>query len=243
MEERLQKILAARGIASRRACELLIAAGRVRVNGVVTDQPGSKADPERDRIEVDGMPLPQSNKPVYILLFKPGGYICSVHDERNRRTVMDLLPDTGIRLFPVGRLDYDSSGALLLTNDGTLTNRLLHPSRKVEKTYLVCVKGQLTEEKLERLRQGIRLTDGMTAPAKVKKLRKEPLGTVLEISIHEGRNRQVRRMVAEIGCETQWLKRVRFACLDVRGMKPGDWRHLTEQELRKLYQLTEADKL
>ncbi len=243
MTERLQKILAARGIASRRAAEKLIDEGRVTVNGRVAGL-GDKADPAQDEIRLDGKPLPPpSLTHTYLLLYKPAGYITSVSDPRGRRTVLDLvrgqIPEGG-RLYPVGRLDYATSGVLLLTDDGELTNALLHPGREIDKTYESAVLGEVTAAKLQRLARGVRLNDGMTAPAKVRQKRHGSGGsttqTVLELTIHEGRNRQVRRMLAAVGLEVVWLKRTSFAGLTLHGLKPGECRELTEEELTRLLQ-------
>ncbi len=234
MEERLQKILAERGVASRRAAEKIILEGRVTVNGLVVDTLGSKADPEKDAITVDGKELPQqSDKPVYILLFKPSGYITSVGDPRKRRTVLDLLP-VKERVYPVGRLDYATSGCLLITNDGDLTNGLLHPKGEVPKTYECAIKGEVSNAQIQMLEKGIRLRDGITAPAKASIKKKVGDITIVNITIHEGRNRQVRRMMAALGLDVAWLCRRGFAGLDVKNMKPGEWRYLTEQEVKAL---------
>ena len=172
-EERLQKYLAAQGIASRRAAEQMIAEGRVKVNGSVVTEMGRKIVPGRDRVSVDDVSIGGGQTLRYILLHKPAGYICSAHDERGRRTVLDLLCGVHERVYPVGRLDYDTAGLLLLTNDGELTHRLLHPSHQVDKTYLAEVKGHPQKAALDKLRRGVRLEDGITAPAKVHVIRKK----------------------------------------------------------------------
>ncbi len=233
MQERLQKILAQHNVASRRAAEQLILAGRVQVNGQVAKL-GDKADADDDEILLDGQPLPPVAGLRYVLLYKPAGYITSVKDERGRRTVLDLLqqmPEE--RLYPVGRLDYATSGVLLLTNDGELTQALLHPKGEITKVYQCAVRGKVTVDKLRRLAQGVELDDGWTAPAKARRVN----DTVVELAIHEGRNRQVRRMMAAVGLEVVWLKRISFAGLTLLGLKPGQWRELTTSELENLLQL------
>lgn len=233
-EERLQKYLAAMGVASRRACEQLIAEGRVQVNGETVTIPGTKIIPGTDTVAVDGRVLSDAPRLRYILLYKPVGYICSAADEKGRRTVLDLLDGVAERVYPVGRLDYDTSGALLLTNDGELTNRLLHPSHEVEKTYLAQVEGEPEQKALERLRKGVRLSDGMTAPAKVRRKHSRDGRFWLELTIHEGRNRQVRRMLEAVGHPVLHLKRTKLDFLDLKGLSPGAWRELTVDEVRRL---------
>ncbi len=233
-EERLQKYLAAMGVASRRACERLIAEGRVQVNGETVTQPGTKITPGVDTVAVDGRALADAPRLRYILLYKPVGYICSAADEKGRRTVLDLLDGVTERVYPVGRLDYDTSGALLLTNDGELTNRLLHPSHEVEKTYLAQVEGEPDQKDLERLRKGVRLEDGLTAPAKVRRKLSRDGRFWLELTIHEGRNRQVRRMLEAVGHPVLHLKRIKLDFLDLTGLTPGAWRELTADEARRL---------
>lgn len=234
---RLQKILAERGLASRRSAEKLIAEGHVKVNGLTVTELGTKVDSEHDQITVDDKAIIAKQSKRYLLLYKPAGWITSVKDEQGRRTVMDLLYGVSERVYPVGRLDYNTSGILLFTNDGDLTNLLLHPSREVEKTYHAVIEGDIGKDKLDLLRKGIRLEDGLTAPAKVKKVRFKDNKTLLEITIHEGKNRQVRRMLSEVGFECLHLKRVQFAFLTLTGMKPGEWRDLTEAEIEKLKEL------
>ena len=236
MQERLQKIISQAGIASRRAAEQLIAAGRVTVDGRAAVL-GEKADPAAQRIAVDGTPLPRAERHVYYLLHKPTGYISTARDERGRRTVLDLLPEVRERIYPVGRLDGDTSGLLLITNDGTLMNGLLHPRYEVSKTYVAQVAGQVTEQSLEQLRRGLQLEDGMTAPAKARLLGSRGGLSKVEVTIHEGRNRQVRRMFSAIGCDVRKLKRVRFAFLSLKDVAVGQHRPLTPKEVDRLYQL------
>ncbi len=239
MAERLQKILSQAGIASRRAAEKLIAEGRVAVNGTVVTTAGCKADPSQDHITVDGAALQGQEEKVYFLLNKPKGYISTAHDERGRKTVLDLLPEVAERIYPIGRLDNATEGLLLLTNDGVLMNSLLHPRYEVRKTYLARVQGIPTAEELDGLRQGIELEDGLTAPAQVRLMEQDPKRNVskVEIIIHEGRNRQVRRMCTAIGHEVIALKRTEFAGLSLSGTARGHYRRLTDMELEHLKML------
>lgn len=230
--ERLQKVLATRGWGSRRVCEDIIAAGRVSVNGEVAVL-GRRVDTDHDRVEVDGVPIGVRPGLVYYLLNKPVGVITSAHDPQGRPTVVSLVPDEP-RVFPVGRLDADTEGLLLLTNDGDLAQRLTHPSHGVDKEYLAEVEGgAVAQGKLRMLREGIELDDGMTAPAQVS----QPSPGVLRITIHEGRNRQVRRMCDAIGHPVRRLVRVRISTLSDRALRPGQWREL---ELRELTALVES---
>jgi 23S rRNA pseudouridine2605 synthase len=226
--ERLQKVLARTGIGSRRACEELIAEGRVTVNGEVAVL-GRRVDPEADRVEVDGVPLTVREGVVYYLLNKPTGVVTTASDPQGRPTVVELVPAEP-RVFPVGRLDAETQGLLLLTNDGDLTHRLTHPSFGVEKEYLAEVEGTPSRGALRRLREGVELEDGMTAPAQAS-LTPPNLLTVV---IHEGRNRQVRRMCDAIGHPVRRLVRVRIGPLIDRQLKPGEWRVLTDAEVRAL---------
>ena len=242
-EERMQTIISQAGIASRRAAEKMILEGRVRVDGKVVRELGTKVNPAAHTISVDGRPIKGEEQHVYLLLNKPKGYLSTAKDDRGRRTVLDLLPEVKERVYPVGRLDNNTEGLLLITNDGALMNGLLHPRFEVEKTYHAGVTGQLTEEKLQMLRDGLLLEDGMTAPAKVSLLPERELSererglTRVSIAIHEGRNRQVRRMFAAVGCDVKALKRVRFADLTLKGVARGRYRSLTEEEVHRLYRL------
>jgi 23S rRNA pseudouridine2605 synthase len=233
--ERLQKVLAHAGVASRRHCEELIVQGRVQVNGKVVRELGVKVDPQKDLILVDGRPIRQEEH-VYLLLHKPTGVITSVHDPQGRRVVTDLLKGVKQRVYPVGRLDYNTSGLLLLTNDGELANRLIHPSYEIDKVYRAWVKGVPTAEKVKRLATGILLEDGMTAPARAKLLTVSPAKdrALLELTIHEGRNRQVRRMCEAIGHPVLSLERIRFGFLTLEGLEPGRYRRLTTEEVERL---------
>lgn len=233
--ERLQKVLAQAGLASRRKAEEMIRSGQVQVNGQVVTELGTKVDPEQDRIVVNGRPIFLERK-VYYLFHKPRGVITSVSDPYGRKVVLDYFTDIKERIYPVGRLDRDTTGLLLLTNDGPLVHQLLHPSYELEKVYLATVKGIPTEEKLRRLAQGVPLTDGLTAPAKVERLveDRKKNETTIRISIHEGRNRQVRRMFKYIGHPVLKLHRERFAGLTLGDLKPGERRPLTVEEVKRL---------
>ncbi len=238
MLQRLQKILTAAGVASRRRAEDLITAGRVAVNGQIITELGAKFSAD-DTITVDGKKIVAVDTPVYYLLNKPKGYISSVKDERGRKTVTALLPQNE-RIYPVGRLDRDTEGLLLLTNDGTLTNGLLHPRFTVDKTYVASIRAEISAAALTALRCGVKLDgDGrLTAPAKVRVIAASNTETKTEIVIHEGRNRQVRRMFAAVGYEVVALKRTGFAFLTLEGVSRGKWRRLTDDEVKMLYELT-----
>lgn len=226
--DRLQKVLARAGVASRRVCEDLIAEGRVKVNGEIADL-GRRVHPEVDVIEIDGGLVPTAPGLVYYLLNKPAGVVTTAADTHGRPTVVALVPDEP-RVFPVGRLDADTEGLLLLTNDGELTHRLTHPSFGVEKEYLAAVEGDPSPAALRRLREGIELEDGPTAPAKVVRVE----AGLLRITIHEGRNRQVRRMCEAIGHPVTRLVRSRIGTLADRKLKPGEWRIVAPDEVRAL---------
>lgn len=228
MEERLQKLLSAGGVCSRRQAELYLKEGRVAVNGR-TAALGDKADPERDRITLDGAPVRAPERHTYLLLNKPRGYVTTLSDERGRRTVAELTADCGVRVWPVGRLDLDSEGLVLLTDDGALTQRLLHPSRGVEKEYLVWVLGD-AEGALERLRRPMVL-DGERLCADRVALRGPGL---LCVVLHQGKNRQVRRMCAAAGLKVTRLKRIREGSLRLGELGVGRWRALTEAEVAAL---------
>jgi len=233
---RLQKIISQAGLASRRAAEKLIAEGRVTVNGVTVSELGSKADPAHDDIRIDGRRVKLAERQRYILLYKPAGYVTTRSDPQRRRTVIDLLGGVREYVYPIGRLDYDTQGLLLLTNDGDLAARLTHPRHEVDRTYEARVKGMPDDEAIARLRTGIPLDGRRTRPADVvlvNKGRRDPDGIVL-ITIREGRNRQVRRMLEAVGHPVESLKRIRFGPIADRKLKPGDWRELTAAEVAAL---------
>jgi pseudouridine synthase len=233
---RLQKILSQAGVASRRAAERLIAEGRVTVNGEIVREMGTRADPTRDDIRVDDRRIKSAERLRYILLYKPVGYVTTRSDPQRRRTVIDLLAGVKEYVYPVGRLDYDTEGLLLLTNDGDLAARLTHPRHGVERTYEARVAGMPDEVALERLRRGIPLDGRRTLPAEVLLLNKRrgAADGVLAITIREGRNRQVRRMLEAVGHPVKRLMRVGIGPLRDRGLRPGGWRELTAAEVEKL---------
>lgn len=233
--ERLQKILAQAGVASRRKSEEWITQGRVKVNGQVVTELGTKVDPQTDSIMVDEKPI-RLEKLIYLLLHKPTGVITSLHDPEGRPVVTDLLPEITERVYPIGRLDLDTSGLLLLTNDGDLANRIAHPAFEIDKVYRAWVKGTPSNEAVRRLATGILLDDGMTAPGEAKIIEQDREGqrTLLEITIHEGRNRQVRRMCEAIGHPVQRLERIRLGFLTLAGVRRGEYRHLSADEVARL---------
>ena len=231
--ERIQKILAAGGLASRRAAEKLITEGRVRVNGRVITELGAKADARNDRIEVDGKRV-VAEQHVYIVLHKPRGVVATMSDPEGRPTVRDILAPVGARVYPVGRLDFATSGVLLATNDGDFAEGLLHPKKAVPKTYVVKVNGKMKSEDMDQWRNGVRLEDGMTAPAEAKTLRFEGDKTWFELTIKEGRNQQIRRMGEATGFSVMRLARLSFAQITAERLRPGQWRHMTREELVQL---------
>ena len=239
--ERLARYLARAGVASRRAAETLISAGRVCVNDIPITMQGTRVDPIHDRITVDGKAIQPATRHVYILLNKPTGYLSTVSDPSNRPTVLDLLPDElrQLRVYPVGRLDNDTAGLLLLTNDGDFALHLTHPRYAIAKHYEALIQGRLTEEALDRLRNGvaIREDDGRlhtTAPAKVHILRHQGSESLLALTIHEGHKREVRRMLAAVGTTVRKLTRVGLGALTLNGVPSGQWRYLSDQEVSLL---------
>lgn len=236
MEERLQKLISAAGICSRRHAEALLAEGKVTVNGAPAHV-GDRADPDRDEVRVEGVLLRRQEKMVYLMLNKPRGVVTTLQDEKGRPTVADLVKDCGARVYPIGRLDMDSEGLLLLTNDGTLMQRLLHPSFAVDKTYRVVVAGAVGQA-ARRLAAVRALEDGTAIrPAQVEIIRRGGETAELEITIHEGKNRQIRRMCALCGLHVKRLQRVREHSLCLGGLPPGKWRYLTEEEITDLQQV------
>jgi 23S rRNA pseudouridine2605 synthase len=231
---RLQKILADRGVASRRKAEEIIEEGRVTVNGVVATL-GDKADPEKDHIKLDGKLLTQpAGAKKYMVLHKPKNVLTTLDPEETRPTVRDFLAGVRERVYPVGRLDFDSEGLLLLTNDGELAHAVMHPSGKMPKTYRVKIKGVLAEKDFEKLRRGVRLDDGLTAPAEVRPLEALKQNSWIEITIYEGRKRQIRRMLQAVGHPVIRLIRTRIDGLSLGSLAPGEMRHLSNNELKRL---------
>ena len=233
MQQRLQKIIAAAGYCSRRKAEELISAGRVRVDGKVANL-GDQADVEINTISIDDKPLKAVEDFHYVLLNKPLGTVTTLSDPEGRPVVTDHVKNIPVRLFPVGRLDINSSGLLLMMNDGALANRLAHPSHQVDKVYLVKIRGQLSEASRNSLEHGVTLDDGPTAPARIDKVRIRGGHTWFEIAIHEGRNRQVRRMCEALGYQVSRLIRIRYAFLTLGDLRPGQWRELTAAEVKRL---------
>lgn len=236
MEERVQKLLSAAGICSRRTAEGYIAAGRVTVNGIPAVL-GQRADPEQDRILVDGKPMRGAAEKVYLILHKPRGYVTTLSDEQGRKTAADLVRGCGTRVWPVGRLDLDSEGLLLMTNDGELTHRLVHPSGEIEKVYQVVVYGPVAGA-AERLAALTDLEGEAIRPARVQVLRQTHQTAALLVTIHEGKNRQIRRMCAACGLTVKRLIRVREHTLELGELPAGQWRYLTAAELAELRSCT-----
>lgn len=240
--ERLQKVLAHAGVASRRKSEQLILDGKVRVNGKVVKEMGIKVS-STDTIEVEGIQLEKEQK-VYHLFYKPRGVISAVSDDKNRKVVTDFFQHIDKRIYPVGRLDYDTSGLLIMTNDGEFANILTHPKYEIDKTYVARLKGIPAREDLQKLERGIKLEDGMTAPAKVKLLSADSKQgkAIVQITIHEGRNRQVRRMFEAIGYPVQKLSREQFAFLTLKSLNAGESRELSSHEVKLLRVMAETGK-
>ena len=240
MLTRLQKILSTAGVASRRASEQLILEGRVTVNGETIRELGTKADPEKDAIKVDGRRIKSDVVKRYIALYKPKGYVTTRKDPERRKTVMDLIGH-GDYIYPVGRLDYDTEGLLLLTSDGDLAARLMHPRHEVDKEYEVIVLGIPDQAAIDKLKKGVYIEGGRTSPAKVRvgtTVKGARPTTMLNITIHEGRNRQVRKMCSAVGLPVRDLRRVRMGPVTVGRLKPGQWRDLTPQEIRALAKIS-----
>lgn len=242
---RLNKFIASSGFTARRKADELIKSGRVAVNSKVVTGLGTKIKPETDIVRVDGElikpPSEKKQKYIYILLNKPAGYVTTTSDEKNRPTVLDLVKIRQ-RIYPVGRLDYDTEGLLLLTNDGELANRLMHPKYGVYKTYVVKINKPIDEKSLAKLREGVKIEGGrerrsrMTSEARINVVPKSD-GKQLRISIHEGRNRQVRKMLEAVGCYVRRLRRIEYANLTIKGMRDGEWRYLSGEEVKKLKEI------
>ena len=235
MQERLQKILAQAGIASRRKAEELIREGKVRVDGMVVTEMGVRVDPATQKIECNGRPVFSLEKKVYILLHKPAGFLSTVRDPQGRPIVTDLLPNIKERIYPVGRLDLDTEGALLLTNDGELAQAVLHPSREVKKTYVAKIKGRPGSKKLAALSRGIELEGKKTWPAEITVLASEKQTTTIQIVIHEGRKRQVRKMFEAVGHKVLQLKRIAYGQLALGELKPGKYRFLPPGDIKLIF--------
>jgi len=234
MLERLQKVLAQAGVASRRQSEVLITQGKVSVNGQKVTELGVKVDPDEDIILVNNKPISLEDKKVYFALNKPAGYISSVKDPQGRPTVLDLFPDVKERIYPVGRLDYETEGLLILTNDGELTNALTHPSHEISKIYSARVQGTPGIGAIKKLTKGVQLEDGITAPARVEIKEVTKGKALMEIEIHEGRNRQVRRMLEAVGHPVVYLKRIQVGPVKLGNLSLGQYRPLSSNELREL---------
>ncbi|MGN0150319.1 MAG: pseudouridine synthase [Clostridia bacterium] len=232
---RLQKYIAMSGIASRRAAEGIIAEGRVKVNGKTVTEQGVKVEIGADKVDVDNKPIKLKDKKYYIMLNKPVGYVSTVKDQFDRPTVVDIIKeDIDTRIFPVGRLDYDTEGLLLLTNDGDFTYRVTHPKFHMDKTYIATIKGGMTISGINHLRRGVKIEDYVTSPAEVEILDAFDGKTTVKITIHEGKNRQVRKMFEAIGCKVIGLQRIKIGIVELGHLPLGRWRHLTSHEINYL---------
>jgi len=240
-KERLNKILAISGITSRRRADELISSGLVTVNGLVEKRVGSKAVWGVDSINVDGHPVPDPPKKIYLLLNKPFGYVSTLHDPEGRPIIRDLVKDVKERIYPVGRLDFDSSGLLILTNDGELAFRLMHPKFHIPRTYKVIVEGVISDKSVERLKKGVSLDDGPTNPARVRIIETQQGRSVVRITIFEGRSREIRRMCEAVGHKTLKLTRIGYGNLDLGDLKVGKYRHLKNVEVKALRKSVRLD--
>lgn len=246
MEERLQKYMARCGIASRRKCEEIILEGKIKVNGTVITEVGTKINPEKDIVEYNNEIIKVEEKKIYIMLNKPEGYITSVKDEKGRKTILDIV-NVEERIYPIGRLDYDSSGLLILTNDGSIYNNIIHPRVSIKKNYIAVCKGKFSESDIKRFKKGIDIGGYVTAEADIeiiseekrfnKKKKCDEILSTVEISIHEGKNRQIRRMCSSLNHEVISLKRVSIGNIKLGYLKKGQWRELTESELNYIKNL------
>lgn len=234
---RLQKYMASCGVASRRACEKLIEEGRVKVNGSVVTQLGTSVDPAKDQVEVDGQLIQAVTEMVYILLNKPPGFVTTAKDQFGRKTVLDLLKGLETRVYPVGRLDYQTSGLLILTNDGDLTLKLTHPKHEVYKTYVATVEGHVETHVLNQLENGVDIGDFVTSKAQVSLIKATATESIVKIAIKEGKYRQVRRMFEAVGHPVTALQRTELGKLNLSGLREGDWRHLETAEIQYLQNL------
>ncbi|NLJ58786.1 MAG: rRNA pseudouridine synthase [Tissierellia bacterium] len=231
-EERLQKYIARCGVTSRRKAEELILKGNVKVNGKIIKELGTKINPEKDIVSVNNKRIFEKANNIYIKLYKPEGYVTTVKDQFNRKTVIDLI-NIKERIYPVGRLDYNTSGLLLLTNDGELANKLIHPSYQIYKTYEAHLKGNISSYAIDKLRSGVLIENYKTAPAKVNLLKAGKV-SIVEISIYEGKNRQVRKMFDAVGHKVVKLKRTVFGTINLKGLEKGQWKYLSEDEIKLL---------
>lgn len=231
--ERLQKYIANSGVTSRRKAEELILSGHVKVNGIIITELGTKVSPSKDVVEVNNKKITEAQNFVYIKLYKPEGYVTTVKDQFNRKTVIDLI-NIKERIYPIGRLDYNTSGLLLLTNDGDLANKLMHPKYEIYKTYVAETTGQISLESIERLKSGVIIDGYKTAPAKVKLLKNSPSSSTVQISIYEGKNRQVRKMLDSVGHTVKKLERISFGEITLDSLKPGQWKLLGNDEIKYL---------
>lgn len=239
MEERLQKVMAELGVASRRKCEELILQGKVKVNNEIVKELGVKVDKLKDIIEVEGKALNNQTNKIYLMLNKPAGYITSAKDQFNRPAVLDLISGVKERIFPIGRLDYDTEGLLILTNDGELTYKITHPSHNIDKTYRALVVGKIEQKDIDSFTQGIVIDGYKTSPAKLEVIEIKNNNSLVDITIHEGRNRQVRKMCESINHGVIMLKRISIGKLKLGNLMKGHWRYLNEEELKYLYSIGE----
>lgn len=231
MTERLQKFMASCGVASRRSSEKLIEAGKVTVNGKIITELGEKVDPDVDIVVVNGKKIKPETKNIYIVLNKPEGYLCTLKDTRGRKTVLDLTTEISERIFPIGRLDYDTSGLIIMTNDGSIYNKVIHPREKINKIYEACIKGTLARDEIDRFCGGIDIGGYITAPADIKIMSSNDETSQVEITIHEGKKRQIRKMCKLIGHPVITLKRVAIGKIVLSNLKKGKFRYLTENEI------------
>ncbi|MCF8008752.1 MAG: rRNA pseudouridine synthase [Halanaerobiales bacterium] len=231
--ERLQKVMAHAGVASRRKSEEIISEGRVKVNGKIIKEMGFKVDPKHDKILVDGEPI-QEEKKIYIKLNKPTGYITTVNDPHKRKKVTDLINGIDKRIYPIGRLDMDSSGLLLMTNDGDLTHKVTHPSYQLDKEYIVVVNGSLTKQEKNNFKKGIYLKEGKTAESKLEKVNQDSKNSTYRVTIHQGINRQIRRMFKKLGYEVVSLKRIRIGNISLGNLQPGEYKLLSREKIQNM---------
>ena len=231
---RIAKFMAAAGVASRRKCEELIFEGKVKVNGIVISEPGTQVDPENDEVRVGNRKIVLSTTQVYIMLNKPSGCVSTCTDDKGRMTVLDCLPQIKERIYPVGRLDFMTEGLLLLTNDGDFAQRLTHPRNEVSKSYVAAISGTLSEDEIRQLERGVFIEGGKTAPARIKVTKSAPSKTELVITIHEGRNHQVRKMFEAVEKNVIYLKRIAEGGLELGTLKKGEYRNLTKEEVAML---------